>query len=325
MKKILGLGNALVDALITIDNNDIISELQLHPNGMTLIDGDTYKKITDRTKHLKKERSTGGSAGNAIACVAALGGNAGFIGRVGQDDNGHFFTQKMRQRGIRLMSISDNTLPTGVATTFVSTNDGQRTFATYLGAAAELKASHLEDIFPEQADYVFIEGYLVQNHELIERAVQLSHARGARVCLDLASWNIVKHEHAFFKQLLPHIDIVFANEDEARAMTGEVGEAAARFLAQTCDIAVVKCGARGAFAIEDGQCTCVAASPVETVLDTTGAGDFFAGGFLYRHAQGGTLSECLAEGTQCAGEVIQVIGTQLPETTWERLRRLSGF
>ena len=233
MKKILGIGNALVDALIQIDNDNILKELSLHKGGMTLIEEDTHKKIANRLKSLSFKRSTGGSAGNALACVAAMGGDASFVGRIGRDSNGDFYTTETQQRGVHFIPLHDPTLPTGVANTFIS-EGGQRTFATYLGAAALLEAEHLECVMPDEVDYVFIEGYLVQNHRLIEHAVELSHQRGAKVCLDLASWNIVENEHAFFERLLPHIDIVFANEDEARAMTGKIGKEAAHILAGPC-------------------------------------------------------------------------------------------
>ena len=141
------------------------------------------------------------------------GGDASFVGRIGRDSNGDFYTTETQQRGVHFIPLHDPTLPTGVANTFIS-EGGQRTFATYLGAAALLEAEQLECVMPDEVDYVFIEGYLVQNHRLIEHAVELSHQRGAKVCLDLASWNIVESEHAFFERLLPHIDIVFANEDE---------------------------------------------------------------------------------------------------------------
>ena len=213
MKKILGLGNALVDALIQIDNDDIFKELHLYKEGMTLIEESTHKKIANRLKSLSFKRSNGGSAGNALSCIAALGGDASFVGRIGADENGAFYEAESKQRGVKFIPLRDPSLPTGVANTFIS-DGGLRTFATYLGAAALLEAKHLDAAMPQDVDYVFIEGYLVQNHELIERAVELSHQRGAKVCLDLASWNIVESEHAFFERLLPNIDIVFANEDE---------------------------------------------------------------------------------------------------------------
>ena len=108
-------------------------------------------------------------------------------------------------------------------------------------------------------------------------------------------------------------------------MTGKIGKEAAHILAGPCHTAVVKCGPRGAFAVQGDHCVCEPATEVAHVIDTTGAGDFFAGGFLHRHALGGSLAQCLIEGSACAGEVIQVIGTQLPETTWQRLRTQSAL
>ena len=112
MKKILGIGNALVDALIQIDNDNILKELSLHKGGMTLIEEDTHKKIANRLKSLSFKRSTGGSAGNALACVAAMGGDASFVGRIGRDSNGDFYTTETQQRGVHFIPLPDPTLPT---------------------------------------------------------------------------------------------------------------------------------------------------------------------------------------------------------------------
>lgn len=322
MKKILGVGNALVDALYKVDNENIIKELGISLDGMTLIDAERRKKIVDSLQNVPFECRTGGSASNAVHCVAALGGDARFVGRTGNDDNGRFYAASCAQAGVKPLTTISEEIPTGVATTFILP-DGRRTFATYLGAAATVSA---EDLFEKDfaaVDYLFIEGYLVQNHALILRAVELAQRNGVKVCLDLASWNIVEEEHDFFKQLLPKIDVVFANEEEAQAMTGTTGEAAAEWLAKNCPIAVVKCGAKGAVAVSKDEKVSVTAEKVEKVEDTTGAGDFFAGGFLYEHAKGATLQQCLQTGARCAAAVIQVMGTQLSAETWIELRQKS--
>lgn len=321
MKKILGVGNALVDALYAVDNISIINELGISLDGMTLVDAERRKKIVERLKNHHFECRTGGSASNAVHCVAALGGDASFIGRTGNDENGHFYAASCAAAGVRPLTTIAEHIPTGVATTFILPN-GDRTFATYLGAAATVGA---EDLHPEDfatADYVFIEGYLVQNHALILRAIELAKENGVKVCLDLASWNIVETEREFFVEMLPMIDIVFANEEEAQAMTGTKGEAAAKWLAKICPIAVVKCGAEGAVAVSGDEVAHIAAEQVAQVVDTTGAGDFFAGGFLFMHAQDAALHECLRQGARCAAAVIQVMGTQLSVDTWEELRKM---
>lgn len=319
MKQILGIGNALVDALVKIDNDFIINELSLSKDGMTLIDEATYQKMLQRLEGFDIEQSTGGSAGNALLAVACLGGTATFIGKRGRDSNGKFYARERGAQGVQPIALYDEELPTGVATTFVMP-DGQRTFATYLGASAMMRADELREEWFTGAGYFFIEGYLVQNHDLIETAVDLARKAGAKVCLDLASWNIVEEDRDFFTHLLSKTDIVFANEEEACAMTQLPPREALEALAHHCPTAVVKLGAQGACAIAHGQRVETPAIPVPAVVDTTGAGDFFAGGFLLRHAQGASLERCLRQGARCAAAVIQVLGTKLPDTTWDELR-----
>lgn len=319
MKQILGIGNTLVDALVKIDNDLIIKELCLSKDGMTLIDTPAYHHIVQRLEGFEVERSTGGSAGNTLLAVACLGGAATFIGKRGRDSNGKFYARERGAQGVQPIALYDDELPTGVATTFVMP-DGHRTFATYLGAAATMHAAELREEWFAEAGYFFIEGYLVQNHELIDTAVNLARQAGAKVCLDLASWNIVEADRDFFVHLLKKTDIVFANEEEARAMTGLPAREALEALAQHCPTVVVKLGAQGACAIERGRRAEVPAVSVPEVVDTTGAGDFFAGGFLLRHAQGADLERCLRQGARCAAAVIQVLGTKLPDSVWDELR-----
>lgn len=319
MAKIIGIGNALVDALYKVESDDIISQLQLQKGGMQLIDCERYNAIRETVKNLPAEFRTGGSAGNATLCFAKLGGNAAFIGKLGRDDKGALFSNERSAQGVTPIELFSE-LPTGVAMTFI-TPDGQRTFGTFLGAAVEMTAEELRPEWFEGYEYFFIEGYLVQNHALIETAVDMAHAAGARVCLDLASYNIIREDHAFFEHLLTKTDIVFANEEESLAMTGLEPEAALEALAKVCEIAVVKVGARGAMAMCGTEKCAVPAAKVPAVVDTTAAGDFFAGGFLFALGQGGSLSEALTMGARCSAEVIQVIGTKLDESVWETLRK----
>lgn len=318
MKKILGIGNALVDALYQVKNDTVLSELGLQKGGMQLLDNERYNEICDAVKDLPAEFRTGGSAGNATLCFAKLGKNAAFLGKLGRDCKSELFSHERLQQGVTPIEIFDD-LPTGVAMTFI-TPDGQRTFGTFLGAAARMTAEELRQEWFEGYAYVFIEGYLVQNHPLIETAVDMAHAAGAKVCLDLASYNIILEDHDFFTHLLTKTDIVFANEEESRAMTGLDPDAALEALARVCEVAVVKVGARGAMAMRGTEKAVVPAVTVPAVVDTTAAGDFFAGGFLFALADGGSLTDALTLGARCSSEVIQVIGTKLDESAWERLR-----
>lgn len=318
MGTLIGIGNALVDALYKVENDQVITTLGLLKGGMQLIGNERYAEICEAVKTLPCELRTGGSAGNATLCFAKMGKNAHFVGKLGRDCNSELFLSERERQGVTSINIYDE-LPTGVAMTFI-TPDGQRTFGTYLGAAARMTA---EDLRPEWFvghEFFFIEGYLVQNHALIEAAVDMAHAAGVKVCLDLASYNIIMEDHAFFEHLLTKTDIVFANEEESLAMTGLEPEAALDALAEVCEIAVVKIGARGAMARRGNERASVPAVVVPEVVDTTAAGDFFAGGFLFALADGCNLETALRQGAHCSSEVIQVIGTKLDEAAWERLR-----
>lgn len=324
MKKILGIGNALVDALYQIKDETLLNEMQLPKGSMQLIDTGRYTDIGRRMKDLPVKLATGGSACNTILALANMGMKTGLIGKIADDEPGRFFENKFRQLGTRTY-LQHEDLPTGVASTFI-TPDGQRTFGTYLGAAACLRPEDLREEWFGEYDYLYIEGYLVQNHALIERAADMAREADCRVCLDLASYNIVEAEHDFFTHLLKKTDMVFANEEEARAFTGKSPREALDELAGICEVAVVKTGAAGAMACSgDEGPAAVAAVPVDHVTDTTAAGDFFASGFLYAHAHRRPLADCLRAGTLLAAEVIQVVGTQLSEDSWNGLRNHPGL
>lgn len=318
MKRILGIGNALVDALYPLENEQILQGLGLQKGAMQLIDAARFEALRGSLSDAHCTKTTGGSACNTILALARLGASAGLVGRIGRDDNGRFFHDSFVAAGVEphLMTADE---PTGVASTFI-TPDGERTFGTFLGAAALMRAGDLASDWYKGYSYIYIEGYLVQNHALIARLVDEAHRAGLTVCLDLASYNIVEAERDFFAELLQKTDIVFANEEEAKAFAGCPAREALDVLAQTCRVAVVKVGAEGALAKSGADWAAVSAEPVSKVVDTTAAGDYFAAGFLYAHAAGRPLADCLAAGAKLAAEVIKVVGTRLTDDVWQQLR-----
>ena len=316
-KKVIGIGNALVDALVLVPNDQILSDLELPKGSMQLIDTDRYHKISAWMSHMDVKRATGGSASNTILALGNLHTAPALIGKVSDDINGRFFADNCKEHGITTHLMTDS-LPTGVASTFISP-DGQRTFGTFLGAAATLTADDMRKEWFEGYDYFYIEGYLVQNHDLIECAVDMAHAAGLKVCLDLASYNIVESDRDFFAYLLGKTDIVFANEEEAFAFTHKDPHGALNDLAALCEVAVVKVGKDGSMARSGAYFAEQSARAVK-VVDTTAAGDFFAAGFLYAHSLGRSLEECLYAGDLLAGNVIQVVGSKLPEEVWTKIR-----
>ncbi|NCC09366.1 MAG: adenosine kinase [Bacteroidia bacterium] len=320
MDKIIGLGNALVDVLATLKDDTLLSEMKLPKGSMQLIDEANLQQINSEFSELNTHLATGGSAGNAILGLACLGAKTGFIGKVGKDFYGDFFRSNLQKNGIEDSLLVSETLPSGVASTFI-TPDGERTFGTYLGAASTLKADDLALEMFKGYTYLFIEGYLVQDHEMILRAIELAKEAGLQVCLDLASYNIVAGDLEFFTLLInKYVDIVFANEEEAKAFTGGTPEEALEIIGKKCSVAIVKVGSEGSLIRKGTETIKVKAVLVENVIDTTGAGDYFAAGFLYGLTSGYSLEKCAKIGSLLSSQVIQVVGTTMGQERWDEIK-----
>ena len=321
MKKIIGIGNALTDALVTLPNDDLLHTFGLPKGSMTLIGDEEQQRIQECFASLDVQRATGGSAGNTMLALANLGANPGFIGAVGDDATGEFFAANCAKCGIAPY-LTKLPVQSGIAYTFISPG-GERTFATYLGAAAMMGPETLSPEMFDGYDYLYVEGYLVQNHELILRAVELAKEKGLKVCLDLASYNIVAADHEFFTRLVTeYVDVVFANEEEARAFAKAEPTEALECLHSLCEVAVVKLGPAGSTIMREGEKVFVEAWPVEKVVDTTAAGDFYAAGVMYGLMNNCSLTQCAQVGTILSGHVIQIVGTQLAEEVWGEIKSL---
>lgn len=317
--KILGIGNALVDIMVLSEDDQIINNLNLPKGGMTLVNGELSALIQNEISHLKFKIATGGSVANAINGIAGLGVECGFVGAIGRDELGMLFKNEMLNRGIHVL-LKELDLPTGRAVGFVSP-DGERTFATYLGAAVEMGPDDITPDLFKGYDLFFIEGYLVFNYALIMAAASVAKSAGLTIALDLASYNVVEANQEILNELVDnYIDIVFANEEEAKSFTGMAPEDALENLAGRCDIAVVKVGKEGAFVRQGNQKWHIPATE-SYVIDTTGAGDYFAAGFLSGLALGCDLDKCGIIGSIMAGEVIKVVGAELEDSRWEEIQK----
>jgi len=307
--------------MVLSEDDQIINYLNLPKGGMTLVDGELSAMIQKEIAHMDIKVATGGSVANAINGIAGLDVECGFVGTIGCDDLGLLFKNDMLKRRIDV-KLKENEFPTGRAVGFVSPG-GERTFATYLGAAVEMGP---DDITPDLFvgyDLFFIEGYLVFNQPLIMAAASAAKLAGLTIALDLASYNVVEANLDILNELVDnYIDIVFANEEEAKSFTGLQPEEALENLAKRCDIAVVKVGKEGAFVQQGTQKWRIPAFPT-TVVDTTGAGDYFAAGFLAGLANGCDLGKCGVIGSIMAGEVIQVIGAELEDSRWAEIKKLA--
>lgn len=320
MRKVLGMGNALVDILMQVDNDQILERLALPKGSMQLVDRLTADKVLAAVGHNGHSKASGGSASNTIHGLANLGVGTGFLGKIGQDEWGSFFRSDLEAKNIAPYLL-ESSAESGRALTLISP-DSERTFATFLGAAAELSAADIPaDLFADY-HYFHIEGYLVQNQELIRQALQKAHEHGLQVSLDLASFNVVEDNLAFLRSMTAdYVDILFANEEEARAFTGGLeNEAALEWMGKLCKTVILKKGAEGSF-IKHGDQQVKVGAVRTTPIDTTGAGDLYAAGFLYGLMHEMPLATCGHLGALLSARVIEVVGPKMDEARWEAIRK----
>jgi sugar/nucleoside kinase (ribokinase family) len=320
MKHILGIGNALVDVMTIIPDDSVLDKFGLPRGSMQLVDEVISQIIKNGTSSYIRTLASGGSAANTVHGLAMLKTNAGFIGSVGNDETGDFFENDMKSAGVRTILLRRRSV-TGTAVALISP-DSERTFATHLGAAVELGSDDLKMEYFKPYNILYLEGYLINDRSLVEKACKLAKENNMEIALDLASFNVVEAKLNDFKEVIgKYVDIVFANEEEARAYTGFSPELALKQIANQCRIAVVKAGKEGSMIMRGEEFVKVESFPVIS-KDTTGAGDLYAAGFLYGYAGDLPLEKCGIIGSLLAGKVIEIIGARIAYTNWDIIRRL---
>jgi len=323
MTKIIGIGNALVDVLTQLENDELLITLDLPKGSMQLVDAKKSKQIQEQSKELKKQMASGGSAANTIHGLAKLGVKTAFIGTVGEDETGDFFHNDLTNNNIIPLLIKSKS-PSGVANAMIS-KDGERTFGTFLGAAIELSANHINDKQFTDYDILHVEGYLVQNHELLEAILKTAKNNGLKVSIDLASYNVVEDNLSFLKEMVEkYVDIVFANEEEAKAFTGLEPEEALNEISKITDIAIVKVGKKGSMIKQGDTIVRVDVREIEPV-DTTGAGDIYAAGFLFGLVNNLGFKRAGEIGSLLASTVIENIGAKISDENWSSIKKEIDF
>jgi sugar/nucleoside kinase (ribokinase family) len=317
MKKILGMGNALTDILLQLKDERVLVELGYPKGSMQLINPEQVAGIRSKLDFSNAVMAAGGSASNTVNGIARLGGRAGFFGRVGRDEVGEFFEQDLRNNGVEPHLAYSESI-SGTCTVLVS-SDGERTLCTHLGASAEIEASDLHPDMFAGYDFFHIEGYLVQNHDLIETAVKMAKEAGLTVSIDLASFNVVEAHFDFIQSIVrEYVDIVFANEEEARSFTNMQPGDALIHMDNFCDIAIVKIGKDGSMIRTNKRNHFVDPFKADCI-DTTGAGDLYAAGFLYGMALGYPLAKCGMIASYVSARVVEVIGAKMPGDVWSEI------
>ena len=315
---VLCIGNAIVDIIASCSDEDI-AELELNRGGMTLVDEDGARRLYDAMGPAKE--ISGGSAANTLAGMAALGAKCAFVGQVADDQLGEVFTHDIRAIGVayetpaRPAEGGEDSLPTARCLIFV-TPDGERTMNTFLGATQFLPAEALDDDLIASAGILYLEGYLWDPEEprrAMRRAIEVARKAGRKVAFTASESFVIDRHGDDFRALIDEgqIDILFVNETELATLTGESDfDAGLARLSGKIPTVVATRSARGAVGIADGARAEIAAEPIDKVVDTTGAGDLFAAGFLTGHARGETLETCLRMGAICAAEIISHYGAR---------------
>lgn len=317
MKNILGIGNALVDIMTMLEDDNHLETIGLSRGSMTLVEKQQVETILKKSNNLHQIQSSGGSAANTIHGTAHLGIESGYLGKIGTDSYGKFFSDDLKKSHI-IPHVITGESETGKAVAFVS-KDAERTFATYLGAAVEMIPADINpDVF-RTYDVFHIEGYLLFNHDLILHILDLAKRNNMFVSLDMASFNVVEANRDFLKEIInKYVHIVFANEEEAKAYTQEDPVNALKIFAEQTNIAIVKVGKDGSMIKSKNDIYNINAIQANAI-DTTGAGDMYASGFLSGFIKHKSLPECGRIGSLIAGKVTEVIGAKLSEQQWKEV------
>jgi sugar/nucleoside kinase (ribokinase family) len=318
---IIGIGSPLLDIIIEVEEAVLLAH-GLQKCEMHLVDSVQSKNILHGLTDYVKTYISGGSAANTVAGAALLGGKGFFIGVVGNDEHGSVYEAEMSKSGVGTGLLRHENEQTGCAITFV-TPDGERTFATCLGAAKYLGKQHISETDIQKSKILHVEGYLLADEKTREAAVaamDFAVKHGTLVSLDLSAAWLITNNIAVMRDIVEkYVNIVFVNEDEALAFTGKQEQEALQAICDLCDIAVVKLGARGSLVQADGQVYMIDPHTVE-VINTNGAGDMYAAGFLYGIAKGHDVELAGKVGSHVAALVVASPGARMHATHHSKLQ-----
>jgi len=324
---VLGIGNAIVDVLARADDDFLIAQ-GMRKGGMSLIDEARAQAVYDAMGPAVE--MSGGSAANTIVGVAGFGGRTAFIGKLKADGLGQAFSHDIRAAGVTFTTPPASDGPSTGRCYVLVTPDGERTMNTYLGAAQDLHPRDIDDDMVAASAITYLEGYLWDPEHAKEaflRAAAIAHAAGRKVALSLSDAFCVDRWRDEFLQLMRSrtVDLIFANEAELRSLYQTADfDSALMALRADIDAAAVTRSEKGCLVLSPDGIEAVPAFPVERVVDTTGAGDLFAAGFLYGLARGADDRTCGRLGALAAAEIIQHLGAR-PEASLKQLARENGL
>ncbi len=317
---VVGIGSALVDILVS-ESDEFLTGISNDKGGMTYVDSafsGTVLKKTDQEAKLVP----GGACCNTIVGIGKLDGNVKFIGKHGNDSLGAIFKKGLEESHVNPQLIVSNT-PTGKVLSII-TPDAQRSMFTYLGASSEIHPNEIDESVFKDAAIIMVEGYLLFNHELIMSVLESAKKSGGLIAMDLASFTVIRENRSILKRIVKdYVDILIANEDEAFEYTGEQNEIEAlKKLSSDVKIGVLKVGKKGSLICESGIIYEINPKGNGYALDTTGAGDLWASGFLYGLVNGYSIKKSGEIGSACGHAVCQVVGASIPDSSWETIKKM---
>ncbi len=312
---VLGIGNAIVDIIADVNNEFLLAE-GLEKGSMSLVDEFASKNIYN--KIISNIRCSGGSAANTISGFSMLGNKSGYVGKVKDDELGQLFVQDITSLGVNFSTSFSNEGPSTANCLVLVTSDAQRTMVTYLGASVGLTSDDINELDIVNSEIIYLEGYLwdpPRAKKAFLKAAKLANEAERRVALSLSdSFCVDRHRSEFRSLIKNHIDIVFANEEEIISLYNSKNlEDAIVAIRTSCDLAVITRGARGSIVVRTSEIIHINAEPVQSVIDTTGAGDAYAAGFLHGLVNHFDFQKSARIGSICASEVITHYGAR-PET-----------
>lgn len=318
MYDVVGIGNPLLDIVVSV-GDDVLDQFSFAKAGMHLVDKDYYEKMQELFADLQKDLAPGGSCANTIATASLLGGNNAYFGVVGKDKEGVEYDALLKEAGVTSL-LSKDELPTGVCTVMV-TPDKERTFATYLGASCNLKHEHIDVEAIKKAKILHFVGYQFDTPHQAENAflcAQIAKENGVLVSFDVADPGVLERSFDHVKKMVALADIVFFNEDEAKAFTGS--DALAVFDMVNCKYTIVKLGSKGSVVRAYQDKLTIDPYAVD-VVNTVGAGDAYAAGFLFALAKDFDLEKCGKIASFVAAQTVAVVGPRAGKEILDGLKK----
>ena len=312
-KKILGIGNAIVDVFVKVDDN-FLSKNKLVKGSMKLIEKDEFESLKKTIKIEKIE--AGGSVANTMAGISYLEGNSSFIGKINSDEFGKIYKKSLEKIKVNFpYSEKIENLPTGASIIFI-TPDSERTMCTYLGISSQLSKNDINEDHIKDHELIFLEGYLWDkgmSEEMFKHVINLAKNNNIRIAMSLSDiFCVTRHRNDFFKLLTNDLNILIGNENEInqlmqkKNLLDSINE-----LKKVNKLTIITRSKNGSIAVLNNEITNCESTKVEKVLDLTGAGDLFASGFLKEYLDKSNIKKCLQTGSELAGKIIQKIGARL--------------